>query len=144
MKKFAFLLDFVVFLNVNAKSLEYLKFFGNYHYCKSTSTIIQIDDDDDINFNTLKLYKQKEDEYHLINLKNNINIFVYSYGQNLYESKRTMINMIIIPNLIKECYRYLAVTYFKDGNPEQKHGFLQKNLIMREDVQTIAKEQCKN
>jgi hypothetical protein len=55
-----------------------------------------------------------------------------------------MINMIIIPYLIKECYRYLAVTYFEDGNPEQKHGFLQKNLIMREDVQTIAKEQCKN
>jgi hypothetical protein len=79
MKKFAFLLDFVVFLNINAKSLEYLKFFGNYHYCKNTSTIIQIDDDDDINFNTLKLYKQKEDEYHLINLKNNVNIFVYSY-----------------------------------------------------------------
>jgi hypothetical protein len=144
MKKFGFLLVFDFFLNVNARSLEYLKFFGDFHYCKSTSTIIQIDDDDDINFNTLQLYKQKEDEYHLINLKNNVNIFVYSYGQNLYESKCTMINMIIIPNMIKECYRYLAVTYYEDGNPEQKHGFLQKNLIIRNDEQKIAIEQCKN
>jgi hypothetical protein len=46
--------------------------------------------------------------------------------------------------MIKEYYRYLAVTYYEDGSPEQKHGFLQKNLMIREDVQIIAKEQCQN
>lgn len=73
-----------LFLNAEGKSLEFLKFYHDFHVCEKTARVLHIDDDDDINFNTLQLFKNKENEYHEINLQNNINIFVYSEKRTLF------------------------------------------------------------
>ena len=136
------LLLFFKCLLVAGKSLEFLKFYSDFHVCEKTSTVLQLDDDDDFNFNTLQLFVNKENEYHEINLKNNINIFVFSMKEILFMAECKKIKMITIPDIVSICYKYLYVAYYEDGDPEQKHGFLQKNMIIRKDKQDLEEQSC--
>jgi hypothetical protein len=116
--------------------LDFYKLFDNFHACIKTTSILKIDDDDDVNFNTLQL-NTKENIFHEINLKNNKNIFVYSEQGTFFMAECKNIKAINIPKEIKFCTRFLFVRYYEDDIHEPLVGYLQKNMIIRKDVEPL-------
>ena len=45
-------------------------------------------------------------------------------------------------DIVSMCNDHLNVAYYEDGDPEQKHGFLQKNMIIRKDKQDLDEQLC--
>ena len=103
---------------------------------KNFETILKIDDDDDRNFNVLNVIT-KESLFHEINLKNGENIFVFSEKEILYIAKCTQIEAINIPKSIKGCFKFLFIKYYKVGAHDPFLGFLQPNMIIRTDKDTL-------
>jgi hypothetical protein len=123
--------------------VEFLEFKYEFHVCKKTSTILQLDDDDDIYFNSLYL-NTKENQFHEINLKNKENIFIYSENEIIYLAKCSKIEAINIPKSIRACDKYIFIKYYEIGIHEPFLGYLQHNLIIRSDKESLdsASEFC--
>ena len=116
---------------------DFYKLFHNFNVCFKTSNVLYIDDDDDANFNTLQLY-QNDNMYHEINLKNNKNIFIYSEGGIFFMAECKKIKAINIPKQVKFCVKFLFVRYYLESSFEPVTGYLQPNLIIRNDANTFS------